>query len=65
MALMGETIFGVAAADDQRHDPVAEFPALDVGPECRDLAGDFKSGNIRARRAAADNSLAAASRPVG
>ena len=47
VAFVGQAIFGVAAADHQRKDAVADFPALDVGAQRHDLAGDFQSRNIR------------------
>ena len=47
VAFMREAIFGVAAADYQRHHAIAGFPALDAGPERHDLAGDFEARNIR------------------
>jgi len=47
VVLVGEAIFGVAAAAHQRHDAVPDFPARHAGTERDDLAGDFEAGNIR------------------
>ena len=47
VAFMREAIFGVAAADHQRKNAVADFPALDVRSERDDLAGDLEARNIR------------------
>ena len=46
MAFVREAIFGIAAADDQRHDLVAVLPARDVIAQRDHLAGDFEPGNI-------------------
>jgi hypothetical protein len=47
MALMRQAIFGITAADHQRHDLVARGPAGDVVAQRHDLAGNFEAGNIR------------------
>ena len=45
-ALVHEAVFGVAAADHQRHHLVADLPARDAGAERDDLAGEFETGNV-------------------
>ena len=46
MALVCRAIFGVAAADHQRHDLVAELPARHAGAERDHLAGDLEPGDV-------------------
>ena len=60
VALMRERVFGVAAADDQRHDLVADLPARSARAERDDFAGDFEAREYRARRAAAGSCPGAA-----
>ena len=43
---MRDTIFGVAAANDQRHDDVEVFPACNAGTVRNDRSSDFKSRNV-------------------
>ena len=50
VAFMREAVFGVTAADDERHDLVAILPAGGPGPARDDFAGDFEPGNIGGAR---------------
>ena len=46
VAFMRPTIFGVTAADHQRHDLVARLPALHADPQRNHFARDLKTGDI-------------------
>ena len=46
VALVRRAIFGIAAADHQRHDLVAELPAPDARAERDHFAGDLEPGNV-------------------
>ena len=55
-AFVRHGVFGIAAAGNQRADPVAGLPARDAFADGFDLAGDFKAqrvGRARRRRIAA------------
>ena len=47
VALVRRTVFGIAAADHERHHAVAPLPSLDAGAERDHLAGDLEPGNVR------------------
>ena len=65
VACLREAIFGIAAADHQRHHAVADFPALDVRLRAPRPRRRSPGPEYPARRAAADRGPGAASRPAG
>jgi hypothetical protein len=50
VAFMRDAVFGIAAANNERHHMVAVFPARHSRSTCDDLAGNLKAGNIGSAR---------------
>ena len=47
VVLVGQRVFGIAAAGQQRGDRVADLPGRAAGADGGDLAGDLEPGQVR------------------